>query len=500
MRQDALMGLKEIFQEHPTLLLPNLAKIVDHVFVVLIDQEASVRHGLYRLLKFIFSSLTPEQLQPFFAILVAHLTCGFTHIDDRIQLDSLKIFDLVLDHFPRLLVPYAQELLPLLVGMISRQEAQYAAASKAVKVEHTLASNPSSKLSRQTSRLEIFTQLCKFLKVLIQSFQTCIGPAFSQAPVVDLQNKEVLVSQGHGCEPTHSALCDFATPIPHVSVVQTYGIMIPETAFLSNPGLGHQQVSGKSIGNIFPERSKFLEFSKTLVSLLLECWIECSPSELTLGGSVKRNTHSVMETILSLLSLLLKLVFQVDQVQSEDTSLQTGLKQESTLMSVLCKRFQTEFQRHFMAYFPFSNLQSPKKQFLAMDFTVSQIMLLLLSATSSKGISTAVQNTVSAICEFYGNLDSGKKSIAAASQILTSCVEITVEVLPHLLTSSYEISDDSQRQLFAGVWNIYGMCHPHSSMKKILIRCFSDLHAKLFKNEVHIGYRLVFTNANHMYC
>ena len=489
MRQDALMGLREIFQEHPELLLPNLAKIVDHVFVVLIDQEASVRHGLFRLLKLVFSSITPEQLQPFFAVLVAHLTCGFTHIDDRIQLDSLKIFDLVLANFPRLLVPYAQELLPLLVGMISRHEARYATASKAVKVQHTLASNPSSKLSRQTSRLEIFTQLCKFLQVLLETCGASVGPNFSQAPVVDLQNREVLVSQGHA---THSAFCNLSTPTPCVAVVQTYGIMIPETAFLSTPGsarIPHQRMSGKPI---FPEGGKFLEFSKTLVSLLLECWMECSPSELISGGSVKQDTLSVMENILNLLSLLLKLVFQVDQVQLDGTSMQTGLKQEPTLMSVLCKRFQTEFQRHFMTYFPFSNFQSPKKQFYAMDFTVSQIMLLLLSATSSKGHSTAVQNTVSAICEFYANLDSGKKSIAAASQVLTSCVQIMVEVLPHLLTSSYEIPDDSQRQLFAGVWNIYGMCHPHSSAKKMLIRCFSDLHAKVFKNEVRSGCRLGF--------
>lgn len=494
-RLDALMGLREIFQEHPALLLPNLTKIVDHVLVVLVDQEAGVRHGLHVLLKLIFSSIAQEQLQPFFPVLVAHLTCGFTHIDDRVQLDSLKIFDLVLTCFPRLLAPHAQDFLPLLVWMIARQEMLYSTSKKVDHETSALTSNPNSKLSQQTSRLEIFTQLCKFLQILLETLEMSNGSSFglvyshTQAPVVDLQNKKVFVSKGRTFEPTPSAFCDLSSTIPHVAVLQTHGIVISETAFLNSPdssGSPHQQY--KTHNDIFPDRSKLLDFAQNLISLVLECWVECSPVKLFHGGSLKQDTLSVMETILNLLSLLLKLISQIDQVQSAST--QTWFQKEPTLMAILCERFHTEFQRLFMPYFPFSNLQLPSKQFCTMDFTVSQIMLLLLSRTSCREDSTLIQKTVSAICEFYGNLEGNVKIIAATSQTLTTCVKIMMEVLPCMFTSLYQVSDDSQRKFFTGVWSVYSVCHPQSSAKQMLIQCFCDLHTKVFKEEIHISTRL----------
>ena len=490
-RLDALMGLREIFQEHPALLLPNLTKIVDHVLVVLVDQEAGVRHGLFVLLKLVFSSITQEQLQPFFPVLVAHLTCGFTHIDDRVQLDSLKIFDLVLTCFPRLLAPYAQEFLPLLVGMIARQETLYSTSKKVDHETIALTSNPNSKLSRQTFRLEIFTQLCKFLQILLETLEVSNGSvglisSNTQAPIVDLQNKEVLVSRGRTFEPTHSAFCDLSSTIPHVAVIQSHGIMISENTFLIGPDSSsspHQSHSG-----IFPDRNKFVEFAQNLISLLLECWVECSPVKLIHGGSLKQDTLSVMETILNLLSLLLKLIFRVDQVPL--ASLQTGSQKEQKLTAILCKRFHTEFQRLFMAYFPFSNFQQPSKQFCTMNFTVSQIMLLLVCTTPCQENPTLIQKTLSAVCDFYGNLEEEMKSVAATSQTLTLCVKVMVDVLPHLFTSLHQVSDDSQRKFFAGVWSVYSVCHPQSSAKQMLIQCFCDLHTQLFREDMHISSRL----------
>ena len=143
-----------------------------------------------------------------------------------------------------------------------------------------------------------------------------------------------------------------------------------------------------------------------------------------------------------------------------------------------------------MPYFPFSNLQLPSKQFCIMDFTVSQIMLLLLSRTFCQEDSTFIQKTVSAICEFYGNLEGNVKIIAATSQTLTTCVRIMVEVLPCMFTSLYQVSDDSQRKFFAGVWSVYSVCHPQSSAKQMLIQCFCDLHTKVFKEKIHISTRL----------
>ena len=431
-------------------------------------------------------------ISPFiYSPIVAHLSCGLTHISDCVQLDALKVFDLLLSHHPRLLVPHAQDLLPLLVGLVSRQESVFSSRKKApLESDTALASNPASKLSHQTSRAEIFGHLCRFLRALLDVFEETNGQisktSSSQAPVVDVAKRTLLAKQDTGgrLEPIHSSLCDFSQRVPHIAVVQRYGVQIPENAFLCSPGAGGSApcLPSQSSATVFTDSTKLLEFSQTLISLLLECWIECSPMSLLEPSLTSTHSSSLalMETILNLLSLLLKLVLRVSRDQTVDLSLQEA--SEPSVTEALCKRFCADFQKHFMAYFPFfgpsSFNQKPRKY--SMNFAVCQIMLLLLSSTPPpKNLQpSTASKTLSSICDFYASFSDHAKSIVDSTQILASSISSITETLPLLLTvlSAYQSTEEMLQGALEGVWSLYEACHPQSAAKRMMIQCFSLLH------------------------
>ena len=430
-------------------------------------------------------SITPFIFLP----LVAHLSCGLTHISDSIQLDTLKVIDLLLSHHPRLLVPHAQDLLPLLVGLVSRQESIFSSRREAALASDTaLASNPASKLSHQTSRAEIFGHLCRFLRVLLDVFEEgndrISMTSSSLAPVVDVAERRVLVrreKEGGSLEPIRSSVCDFSHRVPHIAVVQRYGVRIPESAFLCSPSSGGSAPcrSSQSSATVFTDSAKLLEFSQSLVSLLLECWIECSPMSLLEPSLANSSSLALMETILNLLSLLLKLVSRVSRDQPVDPSLRNG--SETSVTEALCERFYADFQKHFMAYFPFFSSSSfdHKPQKYSMNFAVSQIMLLLLGSNPPKSPQpSTVSKTLSAICSFYACFSDHANNISDSTQTLSSCVSSTSETLPLLLTvlSAHQTPEEDLRGALEGVWSLYEACHPQSAAKRTMIQCFSLLH------------------------
>ena len=483
MRHDALLGLRDLLQEHPSLLLPNLGKIVEHVFNAVVDVEASVRRALCMFLKFLFTHTKKDHLQPFFSVLVAHLTCGLTHINDKIQLDSLTVFDLVLTHYSHLLVPHAQDLLPLFASLVLRHETPSAAKKKTTQqsLDPALSSNPSTMLSKQSSRLEIFSQLCRFLQVILEHLEMSGVQSTAEAPVIDIANRRV-----HG-GPSYLTFTDLSSPIPHVAIVQTHGIQIPPDAFLSSPEVAASTSPflGASYGNIFPQHAKLLEFIQILISLLLECWLECSPSQLHAHGSIKHETLSLMEAILNLLCLVMKLAYQVDEAGN--------MSDNSRLMQILGEKLGTDFQKHFLPYFPFGRVGSASVQKVAMNCSIAHTMLLLLQSKSLIKQSSIGARMLSSICDYFATLESSSRAIAASSQLLMPYVKSLVEVLPLLGASfcNYAVSEEKKEGLFSGIHSLYYACHPQSAAKRALLQCFSEIQTKTLAKTQSMSNRFV---------
>ena len=523
-----MTGLCELLQSHQELLAPNFSRILLQVSPTLTDHGAQVRHAFCALLKHLFTCTTAQNVRPFLPIIVVHLVCGLTHISEEIQFDSLKVFDLLLTQFPTLLIPHAYELLPLLVRLISRRKriTEEAATSGGRKnllstiqksLSHRessggsiLASNPSSRLAEKDSRLKIFAQLSSFLEVLLKapSLSHPVEPG-SQVPsssspiIVDVENRRVLVSKDGSLEETSSSLCNFASAIPHVVVLKHHGVLPPDDTFVPPRDCDISP---------FPDHQQFIDFVNSLVSLLLESWVECGPADVftrpreDITSKGRSQVLPLMETILNALRSILKLVRQSEcRRTSEFSGMGIFEQKDQSLTQQLQQKYWSELKTHLISHFPFSSSlissQTPSAQSaqaLSMDFLVCHIALLL-HPSPDHGVhvlpdgpvqSTAIAATADLICGFFTQLlESGMvvRMASAPSAVLT-CVDFLPSLLGLCETSG--LSRELLGSVLKSVWMIYNSCHPLSSSRQLLIKCFSE-QLKMAFEQNHDSARLV---------
>lgn len=488
MRSDGLTGLRELFQDHPHLLVPNLAKLVGPVLGKLIDSDLSVRHSLHTLLSTLFPRVTPHLIRPHFSSIVAHLCCGLTHISDKTQLDSLKVFRLLLDQYPSLLPPHAHHLLPLIVGLISRQRGGSVSSSLGKGVggrkQASLTHDPRSKLSKWSSRVDVFNLLSRFLETLLECVPSSGSPDHGGSPaVVDLESRRVVVQRDGEFVEVVSSFCDFSGPVPCVMPLQLQGLPYKSTESLStsdgdavSPSAIATPSAVCSFGSqlAFSDVSKFLEFSESLLSLLLECWVECAPSQ---QSQSMKDTVVLMETIVHLLRLTLKLSIRVGLPDSAvNMPTETPTEQTKGAISVLREKFSADFSKHLLSNFPLPR-QSPTNyqfvQYLKMNLSLCEIATLLLLRPANPSCPT-----LQSVCTYYGSLArvaTIHKSIS--SQLMLECSRIIADTLPELLAVVQEhgLPESCLDPVLDGIGGFYHSCHSQSSAKRCLIHCFHVL-------------------------
>ena len=485
MRSDGLTGLRELFQDHPHILTPNLAKVVESALGRIIDNDAAVRHSLYTFLSFLFSTVSSNHIRTLFPSIVVHVSCGLTHISDRIQFDSLKIFGLLMSHYPSLLPPHAQHLLPLIVGLISRHSSCAVVSQKAAKskAQASLAHDPRSKLSKWSSRIDVFSLLCRFLETLYEcvhssrkaSYVHDSNPGNTQL-IVDVQTQRVVVERDGELLPAHSALCDFSSSIPHVMPLQRQGLphqlhAVISSGTPSSPSSRSPSIHTRS-ASVFPDVSKFIGFSESLIALCLECWVECAP---TTQGHVSKNTLTLMETIINLLCLVLKLAVHVHTLDFAAQSTEQNNETCVSAISALTEKYAAVFLKHFMPHFPLHCIVTSASfvRYAKMNLMLCQITTLL-----SQGELSSLPKALQSVCAFYGTLGHlADPSVSSQSVLECSCM--ISETLPEVLVSieRHRLPESDLRCVMSGLSAFYDGCHPQSSAKRVLIQCFRDLLA-----------------------
>ena len=85
------------------------------------DLTPRVRQASCALLRFLTSHVTSDVIKPFFPAIVAQLCCGQTHIDENVQLDSVKLLDIYILQYSGLLLSHISKVMPLLISLLSRQ-------------------------------------------------------------------------------------------------------------------------------------------------------------------------------------------------------------------------------------------------------------------------------------------------------------------------------------------------------------------------------------------
>ena len=107
-RKDALDGIKELLETHPTSLVPCAATCVEKVAERLVDQEHIVRAAARGALRSgVLPALGPHGIAPFAERLVLHVGAALTHVAPAVRRDAPAVLEALLDAAPLLVGAYA---------------------------------------------------------------------------------------------------------------------------------------------------------------------------------------------------------------------------------------------------------------------------------------------------------------------------------------------------------------------------------------------------------
>lgn len=156
---EALSNLKEIILYQEDDVQKNLEVIIKTVANLSLSVEKSDRNECFRLLNIICGQKNRLNLEPFFSILLTYLKCAMTHIKSSIQEDSLSMLDILMKHFPQLVVAEKDEILIPYLDMMSKTKNE-ASQERSIKL------HSSNKIMTIKWRKTILEQLVVLLKCL----------------------------------------------------------------------------------------------------------------------------------------------------------------------------------------------------------------------------------------------------------------------------------------------------------------------------------------------
>ncbi|XP_077979040.1 testis-expressed protein 10 homolog isoform X1 [Glandiceps talaboti] len=434
MRQESVAGLKDLFVRHPNQISIHLSSIIEQVSSLFTDTDSHVRSAAIGLLQFIAPHISTDQVMPFFPILNSHLCCAMTHIFEDIQLDSLKVLDLTLQHFPALVTKHSKQLLPNFVDQISRQSG--GKASSADAPARALTINPTSKLSSQKWRAKVLQRLCQFLQALLVTRQT------SDVQRDDSDNKFNAIHWST-TNPVHVQLYMHTSMQPNIA-----------SSFTLRPTSSIGQDTGSEYLST-PEDS--LTFIHNVVPILLQIWVEANPGLLATNLPGNQLSSDAMETFHGILSILKLLWKQMSEITSRDDVFILKLRQH----------YFKDFHHHLLTCFPYAShhpvqhkRQTPVTEVI-LNLCVCEVMSYFITEDNVKG------KWVRVLTDYISELLQEKKQLTADNlQMALQFVQRLLQVLE---------KSDILGKLLKSVFICYKNCHLLSQSKRLIIRFFSEL-------------------------
>ncbi|GAB1598019.1 testis-expressed protein 10-like isoform X1 [Argonauta hians] len=345
-RRDGVNGLRELLVNFPELLSENLSQIMQKIAELFIDKESNVRQANLQLLKSILPSVSENVLSPFFPLLSAHLCCAMTHIDEARQQHSLSILDLLLHHYPKQLIQNSCQLLPNFIQQISliRHSPNKKILGKLSKNNfmdskstRSLSVDPNSKLSSIKWRLGVLQRISKMMELIIaEEDNYAISGLNGSAPNCLIVN---------GIHPNSNK----------------NNVVIQWTDYEEDQRVIHQlnklyQVrknNNSSVRHLLKDKTYVQHFIRTLIPLILECWVECCPEIKVARGEAPISLESL--PVLATLAELLKLICQYIELTKQFDNIE--------MRGWLVKTYGTEMVQRIMKVFPYSTYTNDDFQF-----------------------------------------------------------------------------------------------------------------------------------------
>lgn len=346
-RQDATESLKHFFIQFPSSLHHNLNLFITKLLGKSVDLHFVVRKNFISCLEHVFKNVTQGEIQPFFPVVMAHLNCAMTHINEEIQSDSLKFLDLCLDYFPDLFIENCDKVFHSFLDMVSQSQGsslgKYGGSKKnKSQINRDVLIKPDGKMSSLRAKKDALEKLLKIVSLVFIQRKESMGmdhPSSNCNQIVVNRSRGNFILHKYKCVDDHNK---------EVSGEIQSGLKIP---------LETEKVM--SIKNLI------LSF----LPVLFHCWNDCNPSSYTLSSVDKKND--------SALSIMCSIVFVLKSVVSS----QVGTE----YLKVFIQDYFEDFEKYILAFFPFS-----------WNSTQSQ--------TLNHGLQNGILNVNIAICEIYCKL------------------------------------------------------------------------------------------------
>lgn len=279
---------------------------------------SQVRREALKVIHLILSNVPIEKIEPFFDIMSTYLRSAMTHIDNRIQEDSLLLLDILLLCTPEKVAKDFYKIIPNFLDMISKLRVDS-------KPGRTLTVNLDSQMTSVKWRVKVLHRLKDFLHKFVE---------YNNIDKIG----NTIAKNTHLFEKTQ---------MNHYSLLNKSYTSVCNVSCFSSRNL-HDVV-------LLDEVEKFKEYFETLMPLLFETWVEVCPNV---------NSENNIETIVSEdAAILLKHAVEVVAVLWQLVQYFNKKNPNADIQKIFCIKYRQPFNQHFVHPFPFvTNIRSRQVQ------------------------------------------------------------------------------------------------------------------------------------------
>jgi len=325
MRHEALLGIKDLFQKHPQVMHTEINIWISKVLEKIVDTDPAVRHSLHLCLNFALNELTETEVKPFLKVIVAHICCGMTHINESVQLDTLNILEILIDRFTTVIVPYIQKILTNFMDLISKQTSRGTKSSQTVK---------GSKVK----------SVSNFVRREVNFDSGNLSSLKTQCKILEKLYKILLVVKEFHSTSKKSNKTSMAKSKRIFQINSAEQIFIPFTKRCKE-GCNDNTSFEEWLNDDNNKQNAIMEdfdgFIETIFQVLINVWVEHEPGQLATGILDSKAINSVlpgMIVIVRIIEMMIELVTREYKQKNEKL-----LLSEYTLYK--------DFSVHFLHYF-----------------------------------------------------------------------------------------------------------------------------------------------------
>ena len=313
-RQDATESLKNFFMQYPLSLHQKLNIFIPKLLSRSVDVHFNVRKHFVSCLEYVFKNVRSNEIQPFFPVIMAHLNCAMTHINEDIQADSLKFLGLCLDLFPNHFLENCEKVFHNFLDIVYQSQGlslggeDHSQTSAAKILKRDVSLQPIGKLTSAKIKKDILEKLLRIVSLVFMPIrcQAALNRNESHTELV-INKSEVRFS------------------------LFKYKCLEHQGEYLSGYNYHKEEETRLSDGIKLIKR-KILSF----VPVLFQCWNDCRSSSGTSSTTEKESALQIMTSIVSMLRNI--------------ASSQSGKKE----MESFVKAYLYDFTKYFLESFPTS--------------------------------------------------------------------------------------------------------------------------------------------------